>query len=299
MSPPLSHALRALALDVRIDVDPALPSEIAEAVWALTATHPRLAEVAAGDAGDAGDAGEVGSARHARRYELRASPLCLLRDGVPCAPAEAPCDLLLQLEMELLHDATTSVPPGWFLHAGAIEPAGRAGHVRRAIVLVGASGAGKSTMTLALVARGARYVSDELVLIDDAGVSGLARPIGFDPPFTRALPAGFRRLEHPAPEPIPGGGRAVMVHPPAASIVRGPIELGAIVALRHAPAEAPSLTRLAARDALALAWAETRRKDEDGLTRALATLARVPAYALITRAIDEACEAIQSLAAIG
>lgn len=280
MSLPLSHAFRALALDVRIEVDPALPSEIAEAIFGLTATHPRRVEV--------GAAGEGASPR-VRRYELRAEPLCLLRDGVSCAPAEAPSDLLLQLEIELLHDVTTSVPPGWFLHAGAVELAGRA------IVLVGASGAGKSTMTLGLVARGARYVSDELVLIDDAGVSGLARPIGFDPPFARALPAGFRRFDHPAPEPTPGAGRAVMVHPPEPAIVRAPIELGAIVALRHAPAEPPSLTRLAARDALAFAWAETRRKDEDGLTHALAALARVPAYALVTRAIDGACAALESL----
>lgn len=286
MSPPLSHAFRALALDVRIEVDRALPSEIAEAVWALTATHPRRGAVGAG------------ASSLARRYELCAAPLSLLRDGVSCAPAEAPSDLLLQLEIELLHDVTTSVPPGWLLHAGAVALASsvsRGAHVSRAIVLVGASGAGKSTMTLGLVARGARYVTDELVLIDDAGVSGLARPIGFDPPFTRALPAGFLRLEHPAPEPAPGVGRAVMVHPPDPAIVRGPIELGAIVALRYAPAEPPSLTRLAARDALAFAWAETRRKDADGLSRALAALARVPAYALVTRSIDEACASLESL----
>jgi hypothetical protein len=289
MSPPLSHAFRALALDVRVEVDPALPGEIAEAVWGLTATYPRRDEL--------GAAGEGASPR-VRRYALRAEPLCLLRDGVSCAPAEAPTDLLLQLEIELLHDVTTSVPPGWLLHAGAVALASRAAHADRAIVLVGASGAGKSTMTLGLVARGARYVSDELVLIDGARVSGLARPIGFDPPFARALPAGFRRFEHPAPEPTPGAGRAVMVHPPEPAIVRGAIELGAIVALRHAPAEPPSLTRLAARDALAFAWAETRRKDADGLTRALAALAAlasVPAYALVTRTIDEACAALESL----
>jgi len=268
MSSPLTLAIRASALDVRIEIDRNLPGEIADAVVALTATY------------------EPSSAPVARRYELRASPLSLLRDGVECRPPAAPSDLLLQLELELLHDVSEAMPPGWFLHAAAVERG------ERAIVLVGPSGAGKSTTTCGLVARGAGYVSDELVLIGDEGVSGLARPIAFDGPFVGALPEGFASFERVAPwmeRPSP------VIHPPPTSIVRRPLPLAAVVVLRHAPTETPCIAPITSAEALPACWAETRRQDQDGLRRAIEVLSEVPTYSLVTRTLDDACTAVESI----
>lgn len=67
--------------------------------------------------------------------------------------------------------------PGLHLHAGCVDDAGRG------ILLVGESGAGKSTMVAHLLASGASLVNDEQVRVDaDAQLlSGFRRPLVLDP----------------------------------------------------------------------------------------------------------------------
>ncbi len=63
------------------------------------------------------------------------------------------------------------------IHAAAVEIDGRG------VLLCGASGSGKSTLALALVERGARYLSDEIAAIDDVTmtVSAYPKPITLRP----------------------------------------------------------------------------------------------------------------------
>jgi energy-coupling factor transporter ATP-binding protein EcfA2 len=72
------------------------------------------------------------------------------------------------------HAAATATASGrTVLHGGAVDTAGRA------IVVVGHSGSGKSTMTAALTRAGHAYLADEVVAIDDdLIVHGFHRPIG-------------------------------------------------------------------------------------------------------------------------
>jgi hypothetical protein len=69
------------------------------------------------------------------------------------------------------------------LHAAAAE---RDGFL---VVLAGASGSGKSTTVAALVQRGFRYVTDEVVVLDrdSLRVEAFPRSVSLDPPAIRAL----------------------------------------------------------------------------------------------------------------
>jgi len=102
------------------------------------------------------------------------------------------------------HDASISVLLGqivgtWttlltrllFIHAGAVTLAGRG------VILVGQSGAGKTSTVAALVRKGAAYLSDEVALLDPA--SGIVAPFVLPmavKPWTRSaagsLPVGRR-----------------------------------------------------------------------------------------------------------
>lgn len=71
------------------------------------------------------------------------------------------------LNHELVHAIMLRRREFFYVHAGVVA------HDRRAIILPGLSQAGKSTLVLALLARGARYMSDELLVYEPA--SGIVR----------------------------------------------------------------------------------------------------------------------------
>jgi len=100
---------------------------------------------------------------------------------------------------------------GWhLLHAGLVDtPAG-------AIVLVGAAGGGKSTLSMSLSCRpGCRLLSDNLVLYDGRQVCGIPEPVKLDAwsmsavdcagalPRTNGADAGWNRREFALPESAP------------------------------------------------------------------------------------------------
>jgi hypothetical protein len=64
---------------------------------------------------------------------------------------------LRRFNHELMHGVMLGRPDLYFVHAAVVELGGRG------LVLPGLSQAGKSTLALALLARGARYLSDELL----------------------------------------------------------------------------------------------------------------------------------------
>jgi hypothetical protein len=86
--------------------------------------------------------------------------LALIEDGREVArattPERATIDVLHLLGQRALQDSVGTIR----LHAGAIERDGRA------VLLVGESDKGKSTLTAVLVTRGWGYLSDELAIVD-------------------------------------------------------------------------------------------------------------------------------------
>ncbi len=91
--------------------------------------------------------------------------------GMTRAPKTAG-GLIYQLTDRIVHHVANEANKHHCLHAGAVSHAGRA------LVMPAASGCGKSFLTLWLVSQGFEYITDEMVLIDDAsGIDGIARPI--------------------------------------------------------------------------------------------------------------------------
>ena len=101
------------------------------------------------------------------------------------------------------------------LHAGALERRGRP------LLLLGASGAGKSSLCLAGVRRGYGYLTDDLVISDGNSLWGVARAIQFDrvgpqgsadgtpPPWLGGLemrPLGASPIDGAQPFTLPSSG---------------------------------------------------------------------------------------------
>jgi hypothetical protein len=81
-------------------------------------------------------------------------------------------DFSYHLTDSLVFHFSDQITSAFCLHAAAVEIDGRA------IILVGQSGAGKSSLTAWLVAQGAKYITDELTVVTPDGlVMGLSRPI--------------------------------------------------------------------------------------------------------------------------
>jgi hypothetical protein len=88
-------------------------------------------------------------------------PFRLLIDGALKHRAASLDELLRQVTFELNVLARTPAAESTIaLHSGAVERDGRV------LLIAGVKGAGKSTLTAALVQRGARYVTDEVAVID-------------------------------------------------------------------------------------------------------------------------------------
>jgi len=161
-----------------------------------------------------------------------------------------------------------------FFHAGAVAWRGRA------ILLPGRSFSGKSTLVSALLRAGARYLSDELALVDGAGrVHPWARPLA------------LRR---------PGGGANRL--PPAAFGARaatGPLPAGAIVFVRHRPSGALRLEPIS-RGAAALGLLRNalaaRSRPEESLRAARAVTAAAALFRGTRGEADEAARAVLALA---
>ncbi len=136
--------------------------------------------------------------------------------GFPARPAKARLDLLLIGLNEWL--ATR----GWFdLHAAALvrETTG--------LLLVGGSGTGKSTATLALVSSGWRFLSDDAVLLadeDPVRVLSFREPFNVDPRLADLYP---EIADHLAGPPDPETGKRFL-------------DLARALPGRHAPACVPN-----------------------------------------------------------
>jgi hypothetical protein len=84
----------------------------------------------------------------------------VMRDGRPISAPSPISQAILELMADVNSAAVASRPDKLVLHAGAVSLRGSG------LLLPAQSGAGKSTMTAALILRGFRYLSDEAAAID-------------------------------------------------------------------------------------------------------------------------------------
>ncbi len=100
------------------------------------------------------------------------------------------------------------------MHAGCVVHAGRA------ILLPGRSMAGKTTLTLALVAAGAQYFSDEYAVLD---ATGRVHPYRRPPAVRPSSPYAGR-------SPLPATSQAIAG---LATVAAGPVPVGLCARLRY------------------------------------------------------------------
>ncbi len=217
----------------------------------------------------------------------------LLEAGQPALHArrpEAMLGLFVRRFVELSHRRSdwTAV-----LHAAAVGDA-----TGRALLLPGGNGRGKSTLVVALLAAGYRYLSDDCAPLD--------RDLRVVPvPFGVCLKPGSweiaaRHLPATASAPVfPGAAGQPCRYLPAPGPAPSPMPPSLIVFPRFEAAVRPGLRRLAPVETLqrlvaGRAWLSRRPED---LRATLALIERLPAYALDYGALADAVALIGGLAA--
>jgi len=257
---------RALTTNTAVELDDSVPL----LAQALICSYPR--------------------AEHAElHYSLRGGEL--YRDGTPLVVQE-PGDLVPRFEMDLYEQVLARAEPAWILHAAALVVNGRA------LVLCGASGAGKTTLTLALAARGHRLLTEEVVWIDRyATVRGLPRPLHVpaDSPQRARIPTAWTQL----PYPIRGRNGLmhanVLVVPPADALELGALPLGTIVRIGHGPDWPVHLRASEGVAGFQRLWDRALRQDDEGLAAATEVLRTHGSYELSTRTEAEALALLEPL----
>jgi hypothetical protein len=157
-------------------------------------------------------------------------------DGQPAFRASGTGGLLHELDNHLSSHLQRAAPRFYYVHAACL--AGPSG----ATLIVGESGAGKSTTALALSAAGATYLTDELVAIDLATRKVLPYPRAIclkqAPPAPLTLPEECLRTEWTL---------HVQAEDAGAKVAGGPVRLERIIFLRrpleHGVAELRRLSR--------------------------------------------------------
>jgi hypothetical protein len=259
-------SFRALTTDVQLEIDDEMPQ--AELARALVSTYaPAIRE----------------PTLHYTLTKRQCS-----RDGKLLFETEEPLDLVPLFELDFYEQLVLHALPGWILHAAAIEIG------ESMVVLAGASGAGKTTLTLELVSRGHRLMTEEIVWIGREGnVCGLSRPLHVVPGESSNAPEAWPRWTYPlrsAKAPA-----SALVVPPASAFRHGFGALRALVRLTHGPDREPGLTRLPASTALQRFWTPTLRPDQEGLAVAASILQTTPAYRLASRSLPEARAGLEDL----
>jgi hypothetical protein len=232
------------------------------------------------------------ASRHALEIEIRKSA-----DGPPAAheilfagervfEASRTGDLLHQLDNELTIALEHAVPQLYFVHAAALADAGRA------TLLVGDSGAGKSTTAYALAASGMDYLSDELAPIDPrtGDVHPYPRAICLkrDPPAPLTLPSCHLRTEW-------------TLHVPAKSLASRvstrPVPLGRVIFVRYSPEHSRAVLESISRGEAAVRFYKGALNQlahpSLGLDDTLSLIQRAECFTLLAAGVEETVQAVR------
>jgi hypothetical protein len=226
-----------------------------------------------------------------RRYEVRRTAEgdgFTILDGVTSVSFADADALLFHLDKELTLSLQRHRADLLFVHASVVVAQGRA------LVLPATAGTGKSTLTLAAVARGLSYSSDELAPIDltDLTVSPYPRALTLKMPRPHGeiLPPGTLRLD-----------RRILV--PSAALPgpaqRTPVEASALIFLRRDDGGTRGLQVISQASAAARLMENVLNglaHEDAGLTAAARLSQRLPAFEL---QIENTAEAVEALLRIG
>ena len=136
------------------------------------------------------------------RFELTSpgpDEFVITRDGERIASSSTADRALGKLHWHVNRRVVATSQRPVLVHAGALELAGRG------VIVVGASGAGKSTATASLAIAGLGYLTDDITAVESDGrLAGAAKPIGLRAPSLEILRLGKDDLQSPPAEFIAG-----------------------------------------------------------------------------------------------
>ena len=172
------------------------------------------------------------------------------------------------------------------------------GAERRGLFLTGPSGAGKTTLSLALAARGHDLLGDDIAAIEgDGGPSPTLRPVRRTPLTRPVAPRPFWDPEHQAPRayrPLPRDAPA----PAALSVavfLLGPGERTRATPMTPSLSDPAPLAALGQCNTVASAWGTDPARWLFKIARLAAVLGRVPCVALELGDLDESVAVIEGL----
>lgn len=171
----------------------------------------------------------------------------------------------------------------------------------RGVLISGASGAGKSTFTVAAAAHGLTLISEDSVLVQPRSLraAGLASYLHLRPQGLHLLPAGLRRTLARAPVIRRRSGvRKLEIDARGAfALARRPLKLRALLFLSAQPPGRDALLRPLSAGAVRarLARAQRYAQRQPGWARFLAGAARLPAFELRRAAPAVQVHAVRAL----
>jgi hypothetical protein len=195
-------------------------------------------------------------------------------------------EFLYTIEKEITLEAQRQRPSLYFIHAAALE------FEKKVMLLVGEPGAGKSTLTWALLHHGFRYLSDELAPIDLDTFSVY--------PYPHAI---CLKKEPPGPYKLPEGALLTSrtIHIPVkqmpAEVCTVPSPLSFLFFVRYDPsALEPSITPIGQPEGAARLYSNTLNSlahSGAGLDQAISVAKNCRCFTLKSASITATCNAVK------
>jgi len=214
---------------------------------------------------------------------------CILRPGRRALRAADDGEFIFRFEKELTLELQRRRPDLYFVHAAALEFAGKG------ILLVAPSGGGKSTLTWGLLHYGFAYLSDELAPIDLRTLRVCPYPHALclkqEPPRGFPLPASILRTRRTLHVPT--------TELPSRTLARS-VPLGSVIFLKYSESEpsAAQLQRISKAEATTRLFAQALNPlahSEDGLSAAAAIAGHAACYRLRFSDLSATCDLMANL----